>query len=84
MIQLCKHPLCAKGVDRYGNEVYLHVISHIATYGRIADQVEKCVMLKECFSRPVEIHINQSGCAVTGKQRVVCRGPHQCRICPAS
>ena len=30
------------------------------------------------------MHINQSGCAVNGKQRVVYRGPHQCRICPAS
>ena len=30
------------------------------------------------------MHMNQSGCAVTGKQRVVGRSPHQCRICLAS
>ena len=30
------------------------------------------------------MHINQSGRAVTGEQRVVYRGPHQCRICNMS
>ena len=45
----------------------------------------RCIStLQECFLWPSGVHINQSGCAVTGKQRVLYRGPHQCRICPAS
>ena len=45
MIELYKRPFYAKGVDGYGNEVYLRVILHVAAYGRIADQVERCVAL---------------------------------------
>ena len=45
MIELCKRPFYAKGVDWYGNEVYLCVILHVAAYDRIADQVEWCVAL---------------------------------------
>ena len=45
MIDLCKRPFYAKGIDGYGNEVYLRVILHVAAYGRITDQVERCVAL---------------------------------------
>ena len=40
-------------------------------------------LFKNVFLWSSGMYINQSGCAVTGKQRVVCRGLHQCHICPA-
>ena len=39
---------------------------------------------KNVFLWPSGMYMNQSGCAVAGKQRVVCRSPHQCCICLAS
>ena len=44
-MELCKRPFYAKGVDGYENEVYLRVTLHVAAYGGIADQVERCVAL---------------------------------------
>ena len=45
MMELCKRPFYAKGVDGYENEVHLRVALHVAAYGGIADQVERCVAL---------------------------------------
>ena len=44
-----KHPLNTKVVNGYGYEINLHVISHAAAYGGIADQAERGVTIQECF-----------------------------------
>ena len=44
-----KHLLHATAGDGYGYEVHLHVTSHAAANGEIADRVERYVTFQECF-----------------------------------